>query len=159
MADTLTLGGINFDGFSTPSHMGAGGKQSMVVHKLPGGNRVIDTLGPDDDNISWSGEFFSNDALSNVLALDGLRAAGAVIPLVFAGQYRSVIIDSFAYKIRRLPMWIEYQISCMVYQNPALGALGSVASASMDALVGADLTEAVQIASPAFELASGISPL
>ena len=61
MADTLTLGGISFDGFSTPSHMGAGGKQAMVIHKLPGGSRVIDTLGPDDENISWSGEFFGND--------------------------------------------------------------------------------------------------
>jgi hypothetical protein len=30
MADTLILGG--FDGFSTPSAMGAGGKQAMVVH-------------------------------------------------------------------------------------------------------------------------------
>ena len=56
MPDTLTLGGISFDGFSTPHAMGAGGKQAMVVHKLPGGRRVIDTLGPDEDNITWSGE-------------------------------------------------------------------------------------------------------
>jgi hypothetical protein len=47
MSDTLILGGIAFDSFSTPSRMGAGGKQAMVVHKLPGGARVIDTLGLD----------------------------------------------------------------------------------------------------------------
>lgn len=146
MADTMILGGISFDGFSTPSGMGAGGKQAMVVHKLPGGARVIDTLGPDEDNISWQGEFFSNDAYSNVLALDGMRAAGQVIPLTFAGQYRSVIIETFTYKIRRLPVWIEYQISCVVYQNPSLGALG-VGIGGIDSLIGGDLSLALGLLS------------
>ena len=39
MADVLTLGGISFTGYSPPDKMGAGGKQAMVVHKLPGGSR------------------------------------------------------------------------------------------------------------------------
>src|SRR6266581_1691155 len=142
MPDTLTLRGISFDGFSTPDAMGAGGKQQMVVHKLPGGNRVIDTLGPDDDNIAWSGKFYGNDAYANALALDGMRAAGQVIELTFGGQFRSVIIDTFSYKIRRLPVWVEYQISCMVYQNPSLGGLGG-SIISIDSLILGDLALAV----------------
>jgi hypothetical protein len=138
MTDTLVLGGIAFDGFSTPSRMGAGGKQAMVVHKLPGGARVIDTLGPDEDNISWDGEFFGNDAYANALALDGMRAAGQVVSLTFGGQFRSVIIDNFNYHIRRLPVWVEYQISCMVYQSPSLGALGG-SIGNIDTLVLSDL--------------------
>jgi hypothetical protein len=141
MADTLVLGGIAFDGFSTPSRMGAGGKQAMVIHKLPGGQRVIDTLGPDDENISWDGEFFGNDAFANALALDGMRAAGQVVSLTFAGQFRSVIIDTFSYHIRRLPVWVEYQISCMVYQNPSMGGLGG-SLGSIDTLVLSDLATA-----------------
>jgi hypothetical protein len=139
MSDTLTLGGISFDGFSTPDAMGAGGKQAMVVHKLPGGQRVIDTLGPDEDNIVWSGKFFGNDSESKVLGLDGLRAAGQVLSLTFAGQFRSVIIDTFSYRWRRFPVWAEYQISCMVYQNPSLGALGG-SIGSIDSLILADLS-------------------
>lgn len=142
MPDTLTLGGIAFDGFSTPSRMGAGGKQAMVVHKLPGGARVIDTLGPDEDNIHWSGEFFGNDAYATALALDGMRAAGQVVPLIFAGQFRSVIIDHFEYRIRRLPVWVDYQISCMVYQNPSLGGLGFLLG-SIDTLILSDLSLAI----------------
>src|SRR3979411_881178 len=99
MAGALVLGGISFDGFSTPSAMGAGGKQSMVVHKLPGGQRVVDTLGPDEDKITWSGEFFGNDAYANALGLDGMRAAGQVLPLSWGGQFRSVIIDDFKWKL------------------------------------------------------------
>lgn len=140
--DTLTLGGIPFDGYSTPAAMGAGGKQHMVIHKLPGGARVIDTLGPDEDDISWRGEFFGNDAYDNALALDGMRAAGQVVPLMFGGQYRSVIINHFSYRIRRLPVWVEYDVSCTVYQNPANGVLGTGLS-SLNTLVSGDLAFAV----------------
>jgi hypothetical protein len=142
MSDVLTLGGIYFDGFSTPDAMGAGGRQAMVVHKLPGGQRVIDTLGPDEDNIAWAGKFFGNDSQGKVLALDGMRAAGQVISLTFAGQFRSVIIDTFSYRWRRFPVWAEYSISCMVYQNPSLGGLGG-SIGSIDALILSDLSTAI----------------
>jgi hypothetical protein len=142
MAGALVLGGITFDGFSTPAAMGAGGRQSLVVHKLPGGQRVVDTLGPDEDNITWSGEFFGNDAYANALALDGMRAAGQVIALSFGGQFRSVIIDTFSYKLRREPVWVEYSISCMVYQNPSLGHLGATIG-GIDSLVLGDLALAI----------------
>jgi hypothetical protein len=122
--------------------MGAGGKQALVIHKLPGGQRVVDALGPDEDNIVWEGEFYGNSAFANALALDGMRAAGQVISLTFGGQFRSVIIDHFSYRIRRLPVWVEYQISCMVYQNPSFGGLGGVAG-SIDSLISADLSFAV----------------
>lgn len=140
--DTLTLGGIQFDGYSTPSQMMGGGKQTMVVHKLPGGSRVIDTLGPDEANIVWDGFFWGNNAYSTALTLDAMRAAGQVLPLIWGGQFRSVIIDSFIYKVRRIPVWVEYNISLMVYQNPMQGSLNGV-SVSIDSLILADLTKAI----------------
>lgn len=142
MADTLTLGGVAFDGFSTPSAMPFGGKQTMVVHKLPGGARVIDTLGPDEANIAWSGFFWGNDAYDKSLTLDGMRASGLVYPLTFAGQFRSVIIESFTPTIRRLPVWVDYSISLMIYQNPSLGILSGTAPA-IDVLILSDLAAAL----------------
>jgi hypothetical protein len=140
--DVLTLAGIPFTGFSPPDTMSAGGQQAMVVHKLPGGSRVIDTLGPDEDDISWRGTFYGDDAYANALILDGIRAAGDVVALSWAGQYRQVVVRHFKYHIRRLPIWVEYEISCVVSQNPSLGNLGSTA-ASIDTLVAADLGTAV----------------
>lgn len=140
--DQLVLGGIVFDDFSTPSHMGAGGKQAMVVHKLPGGARVIDTLGPDEDNIAWVGEFFGNDSNANVKALDAMRISGQILSLTFAGQFRSVIIDTFTYRWRRFPNWAEYAISCVVYQNPSAGILGAVPT-TVDALVLSDIAAGI----------------
>lgn len=140
--DQLTLGGFTFDGFSTPSSIGAGGKQAMIVHQLPGGARVIDTLGPNEAPIGWSGFFWGNDALNNAYTLDNMREAGAVLPLTFGGQFRSVIIDTFSYSIRRSPVWVEYRISCIVYQNAGLGPVGIVTS-TIDTLILSDLAAAI----------------
>lgn len=140
--DALTLGGFTFDAYSTPDKMMGGGKQTMVVHKLPGGARVIDTLGPDEANINWSGKFWGNDAYSNALTIDAMRAAGNVIDLTWGGQFRSVIIESFQYDVRRIPVWVEYQISLMVYQNPSLGNLSTVTQ-TIDTLVLTDLSSAI----------------
>ena len=142
MADVLTLGGIAFTGYSPPDVMTAGGKQALVVHKLPGGSRVIDTLGPDEDDISWKGHFFGDDAYSNALAVDAIRATGGVVPLSFAGQFREVIVSHFAYHIRRLPVWVEYDIVCTVFVNPSLGITGAI-SAPIDTLILSDLATAL----------------
>lgn len=139
-SSVLTLAGIAFDSFSTPSRMGAGGSQALVIHKLPGGRRVIDQLGPDEADIVWNGQFFGDDAYSTVLALDAIRQSGQVVPLIFAGQYRSVIVSSFNYSLRREPVWCEYQIVCTVYQNQSLGDLSvSNTSTAIDTQVSSDL--------------------
>lgn len=142
MPSTLSLAGITFDSYSTPRRMGAGGQQAMVVHKLPGGSRVIDTLGPDEADIGWEGEFFGDDAYSTALALDGIRAAGQVVPLTWGGQSRLVIVSQFQYGIRREPVWVEYSVVCTVFQNPSLGGLSAV-SIGVDSLISADLSLAV----------------
>jgi hypothetical protein len=159
--DVLILGGIVFDDFSTPPEMMGGGNQAMVVHKLPGGARVIDTLGPDEANIVWEGKFFSEDAYATALTIDAMRAAGEVVPLIWGGQYRSVIIDAFIYRVIRMPSWVRYSISCTVYQNPQLGDLAVSAGGGIDGLVSSDLSTAGEAAglSPADALASGIAPL
>lgn len=144
MSDTLILGGIAFDGFSTPNEMMGGGRQAMVVHKLPGGSRVIDTLGPDEANVQWHGHFFGNNAYNTALALDGMRASGAVYALTWGGQFRSVIIEQFIYKVRRLPVWVNYDISCVVYQNPSLGNLGGIVT-TIDSLILSDLNFGIGI--------------
>jgi hypothetical protein len=137
--DVMTLGGIVFDDFSTPETMMGGGNQALVTTKLPGGARVIDTLGPDDADIQWRGFFYGNNAYATALALDAIRAAGKVIPLMWGGQFRSVILSHFVYRVKRLPVWVEYDLSCTVASNPALGSLG-ISISSTDALVGGDLS-------------------
>jgi hypothetical protein len=147
--DVLTLGGIVFDNakYMPPDRMPYGGAQQHNVHKLPGGSRVYDVLGPDEADINFSG--FILDASANAIAqaLDAMRQAGNVVSLVFGGTYRQVLVKHFTPGIRRYPNWVEYSVSCSVTQNPALGSPAAAGgAASIPALVGSDIGTAATIA-------------
>lgn len=148
MTDYIILGPVVFgqgdDNFSTPERIGSGGRQAMAVHKLLGGRRVIDTLGPDDADICWHGQFFGNGALATCLELDALRAQGSPLPLSFAGQGFVVVIAEFHYDIRQMPVWVEYTITCTISQNGAQGSLAS-AVVGVDTLVTSDLGAAISL--------------
>ena len=151
--DVLMLGGIAFTGYSTPDVMSGGGQQAMVVHKLPGGSRVIDTLGPDEMQAVWRGHFFENAAYAKCLALDAMRASGLVYQLIWGGQFKPVIIQDFVYRVRRLPVWVEYAITCTVVTNPSFGGGGGVGGGvgtpgSTSNLVTNDLNTGAQTIAP-----------
>ena len=141
--DILSLGGFTFSGFSPPDLLPVGGKQEMNIHKLPGGARVIDILGPQEDDISWRGTFFQNDAINMCVQLDALRRSGRLVPLRFAGQSRMVVVGSFIYSIRRFPMWVEYVITCVVNQQPP--SSGAASSSGIDAATSSDASTAADV--------------
>lgn len=142
--DVLTLGDVVFEGYARPERLGAGGKQAMVVHKLPGGSRVIDTLGPDEDDIKWSGTFWHPNAFGKAMSVAAMRVAGVPVPLTFCGQFRIVVIGDFKWWARHMPNWIEYEVTCTVWSNPMLGILGAI-PATINSLVGSDLGAAASI--------------
>jgi hypothetical protein len=145
VSDILILGGIVFDNFSTPEAMPFGGRQAMAIHKKIGGARSIDTLGPDDADITWHGRFFGGaESYETALALDAMRARGSELPLSYAGQAYVVVISDFHADIRRLPQWIEYSITCVIANNGAQGVLSAIGS-GVDALVSADLSAAIAL--------------
>ena len=76
MVVLLTLGGIIFQDFEVPDNIGIGGEQALVVHKLPGGARVIDAMGADHRDITWSGRFRSGNAEARARLLDSYRIGG-----------------------------------------------------------------------------------
>jgi len=145
MPDVLSLGGIVFQNFSPPERMPWGGRQAMAVHKLLGGQRVIDTMGPDDRDIIWHGFFFENDALQIVQSLDALRVAGQALPLSWGAESAIFVISEFNPDMRRFPVYIEYSITCVVSQNGSQGALGAIAT-GVGSLVTADLSSALSLA-------------
>lgn len=142
--DILLLGAVEFTGFSAPADMPFGGRHAMAIHKLPGGQRVIDTLGPDDADYSWSGEFFGNDAYAKALTLDGMRRAGQPVPLIFGGQFYLVVISEFTPRIARYPVHFKYSITVVVAESPMSGALDAVLS-GIDAMVAGDLAGAMAL--------------
>jgi hypothetical protein len=77
--DFLVLGGIVFDEWSTPERMPFGGAHAMAVHQLPGGSRVVDTLGPIEADIRFTGLMYDNNAIGVAETLDALRLNGTQV--------------------------------------------------------------------------------
>jgi hypothetical protein len=134
MADvTLLLGPVVFQDFEVPSGVNFGGRQRLALHRLPGGPRVIDALGRDDAQISFSGIFSGSDATLRARSLDELRVAGIALPLTWDVLFYTVLISEFQASYRN-GWWIPYRIVCTVLRDEASALVQLVASLATTAL-------------------------
>ena len=126
MADFLLLGPVTFQSFELPGAIGFGGAQRLAVHRLPGGARVIDAMGPDDMPIAWSGAFTGSVATERARLLDLLRTQGLPLPLAWDAFAYLVVIAAFEARYER-PNWVPYRISCTVLldQTQAISMLAT----------------------------------
>jgi hypothetical protein len=124
----LTLGPVVFDSFEIPENLSFGGRQRLVVHNLPGGVKIIDAMGRDDADLSWSGIFTGPQAADRARLLDLMRAEGGVLPLLWDSFCYSVIISRFSAEYRN-PFWLPYRITCAVVRDEAQGLPVSIVEA------------------------------
>ena len=144
----LLLGPIAFQDFEVPASINIGGVQRLAIHRLLGGTRVIDALGGDDSDISFSGTFSGSDATLRARSLDEMRAAGLPMPLTWDVFFYSVIVNKFEADYRT-GWWIPYQMTCAVVCDKVSSAASAVISLVDDAL--SDVTTACT-----FAIAAGI---
>jgi hypothetical protein len=135
----LLLGPILFQKFELPERVRFGGRQRMAVHRLPGGVRVVDSLGRDDADIVWSGVFSGGDAALRAGALDLLRAEGGAWPLTWDWFFYTVVIARFDADYTR-SNWIPYRITCTVVRDETAAAVEAAISLAGSAV--GDLTTA-----------------
>jgi hypothetical protein len=129
----LLLGPVAFQDFELPANITFGGEQRLAVHRLAGGGRVIDTLGRDDAEITFSGIFSGPDATLRARTLDGLRAGGTPLPLTWDIFFYTVVIRCFEADYRT-GWWIPYHLACTVLRDEA-GALIEAAASSATSVV------------------------
>ena len=142
MANTLLLGPVAFQSFELPPRIGFGGAQRLAIHRLPGGARVIDAMGPDDAPIAWAGTFSGSDAADRARALDLLRSEGAVLPLAWDAFAYLVVIAGFEASYERTN-WVPYRIACAVLADQTQPA--PPLTPPLAAVIAADLGAAVAI--------------
>ncbi len=143
---SLTLGPVAFAGFELPSSITFGGRQRLAIHRLPGGVRIIDALGPDPADLAFSGIFTGPDAADRARLLDTLRVLGDPLSLAWDAFLYTVIVERFEADYRS-PWWVPYRLSCTVLRDEA-AAVG-VDAASLAPALTADLLSAGPAASPA----------
>ncbi len=116
----LILGSFQFVDFEVPGEVSFGGAQKLAVHKLIGGTRVIDVMGRDDSDVTWSGIFSGNDAGDRARLLDAMRVAGQPLNLTWNEFCYAVLIEKLDMTFCN-PWWIPYHIACTVVADKAQG--------------------------------------
>lgn len=109
----ITLGGVPFLDFATPESVAWGHAQQLAIHKLPGGARVVQAMGPDPRPVEWKGIFLGPAATRQAQQIDTMARAGGVLPLTWGNFALDVVIASFEADYRR-SSHIPYRISCVV---------------------------------------------
>ncbi len=147
MADLDTvvrLDDFEFSELEIPEAITWGGQQQLVVHQLPGGERVVDSLGRLDRELSWSGLFFGENALDRARYVDLLRAQGGPRSLTW-GQFRyTVVISAFEPSYER-SYKIHYSISLLVISDDSQ-PIASFPQNNIDSAITSDMAEAAAIA-------------
>jgi hypothetical protein len=140
MPDTvLLLGPVAVQEFEVPSGINFGGGQRLVLHRMPGGARIVDVLGRDDAKIVFSGIFSGPGATLRARSLDELRASGLVLPLTWDVFFYTVVISEF-YADHCNNWWIPYQVTCTVLRDEAAALIQPLVS--LAAMVLADIGSA-----------------
>lgn len=129
----VMLGEVVLQGYEVPERVRFGGTQRLAVHRLPGGGRVVDAMGPDELGLRWSGMMLGADAADRARAIDAMRVAGTPVTLVFGDMAYDVIVAGFVAEYRRRSWIGAYAISCAVL--PAVAeAAGSARGQVSDGL-------------------------
>ena len=137
---TLVIGGISLSDWEIPERINFGGRQHAVIHKLIGGTRVIDAMGPDPTDVTWSGRFRGPSATTRAQALDAMRAAGAEVPLFYLSTFVTVVITEFRADAERF-YEVPYTITCTVVSDTINDALGPIVP-GLDSIVSTALSVA-----------------
>lgn len=108
----LVLGGVVFRGFELPERVVFPMHHRHHIHRLMGGDRVIDATGPDPLAVAWRGRFFGSDATSRARALLTMTEQGREQPCVWGSFMTQVLIVSFVPEFER--EWqVRYAIECL----------------------------------------------
>lgn len=134
----LLLGDFQFEDFEIPESVKGllSGKQMLAVKKQIGGARVIDAMGPDPADISWSGRFQGGDLVARAQQLASMRDAGTAVVLVCDAVVLTVVVNDFNVSYER-PYQGVYDIK-LVVQPAAVQA----AAPTLDDAVSDDLGKA-----------------
>lgn len=141
----IQIGPISLQGFEVPPSVRFGGRHRLAVHKLSGGRRIIERLGPDDDEIAFQGTFSGSNAEARVRAFDNLRLSGEIVWLTWESFRRQIVVKDFVAEYHS-PWWIPYRVRCTVVHQAGVSIKQT---SKISSLISADLTNALSAASGA----------
>ena len=112
-----------FTAAEVPEHIRHGGTQALSIDRMIGGRRIVRPMGPDEDDITFSGLFaYQGTARSDFL--DSVRRRGDLCTLTWDNRRMLVVVSAYRPDYRK-PYEIGYTITLSVVSNQT-GLLDSV---------------------------------
>lgn len=133
---TLQLGDVQFSETEIPENIKIGTEHRTSVHKLIGGHREVNMLGPDHAPIEWSGYFIGSNAYARARLLKQMCDTGLPLSLTWSQFNYQVVISHFEADFER-DYQLPYSITCLVLQD-LTAPLPSAKAPSPDAVLAAD---------------------
>lgn len=131
----VTLGSLVLSGIEVPDRLEVGGHQMMVVHRLPGGGRVVDTLGNDPGRLELRGRFLGPNAQARAQAVERMRIAGQPVAFSAAGIASDVWIARFVYSYEAKGAVCSYELTL---ERPAEASGSATDQTSLSGILGND---------------------
>ncbi|MBY4639608.1 hypothetical protein K6L44_06285 [Gluconacetobacter entanii] len=136
----VTIGSLTLTGMEVPDSIRDGGTQELAVHRLPGGNKIIDAVGNDPDRLELSGRFVGPTAVERALLLKQMRIAGRPVQFTGAGLSLTVKIVQYWFDYQQKGIIIPYRL--VLEQPPQLTATTGITS-GLSSLIGTDAASAL----------------
>lgn len=132
----VMLGELVLTGIEVPDRLQVGGRQMMVVHRLPGGGRVVDTLGNDPGRLELTGKFLGPNAQARAQAIEKMRVRGTPVAFSAAGIALQVWIVRFVYSYEAKGALCSYELTL---ERPAESVSSANAGNTLSNVLGSDV--------------------
>ncbi|HZT90255.1 MAG TPA: hypothetical protein VFA12_20110 [Stellaceae bacterium] len=144
----VQIGQFTARGGSVPDkNINFGGAQRLGVHQLPGGVRIVDVMGPSDDDIHWKGTLYSDDvgdAVAAALEIDQMRQTGTPVTLSWDVLSYTVVIAHFKPEFEFVSR-VPFEMVIKVIDDPQSPA-DQNGTGDLDTLVAGDMTNTLNSA-------------
>jgi len=137
----VTIGTVTLTGMEVPSRLSVGGQNALVIHRLIGGDRIIDSAGNDPDRLELGGTFTGPTAQARAQAIQALRQAGKAVPFSAAGLSWQVMIRYFRYDYSAKGAIIAYSLQLELPGESSTSAGSSLTA--LTNLIGNDAADAL----------------
>lgn len=151
----VILGDLVLTGIEVPDRLQVGGRQMMVVHRLPGGNRVVDTLGNDPGRLELTGRFFGPTAQTRAQMIEKMRLQGQPVSFSAAGMSIQVWIVHFVYSYEAKGALCSYELTL---ERPAENVTSANAGNTLANILGSDTESGLgQLTGAVADISDGLS--
>lgn len=150
----VMLGDLVLTGIEVPDRLQVGGRQMMVVHRLPGGGRVVDTLGNDPGRLELTGKFLGPNAQTRAQTIEKMRLRGVPVVFSVAGMALQVWIVRFVYSYEAKGALCSYELTL---ERPAESVVSPDMGKTLSNVLGTDVASGLtQISSVISDVSDGL---